>query len=203
MGNRAILIAKGNNNKGVYLHWNGGRDSIEAFLKYCELKGFRDFGDDYGMARFCQVVGNYFGGGLSIGIIDDPLNWCMVDNGVYIIEGWEIVGRKNFNGIEQMEYDLQEMLLEIDMAQPKRQQLGNYLTAREVKPKELKIGDRVAIMDISEMIEEFEVVGFGENRIINGTNVLGLPYINRFLNDGLYSENINNYLTGEFVRVIS
>ena len=31
MGNRAIIKAKGNDNKAVYLHWNGGRDSVEAF----------------------------------------------------------------------------------------------------------------------------------------------------------------------------
>ena len=33
MGNSAIIKAKNNDNKGVYLHWNGGRDSVEALLK--------------------------------------------------------------------------------------------------------------------------------------------------------------------------
>jgi len=56
MGNRALIKAKDNTNKAVYLHWNGGRDSVEVFLKYCELRKFRGFDDDYGMARFCQIV---------------------------------------------------------------------------------------------------------------------------------------------------
>lgn len=90
MGNRAFVTNK-DMELGVYLHWNGGRDSIEAFCKYCELRGFRD--DDYGMARFVQVVANYFGGCLSIGI--EPFKyWTMGDdNGLYVIDNWKIVGR--------------------------------------------------------------------------------------------------------------
>ena len=37
MGNRAVITTR-SKDIGVYLHWNGGRDSVEAFLKYCELK---------------------------------------------------------------------------------------------------------------------------------------------------------------------
>lgn len=92
MGNRAVITTKENwrnGGVGIYLHWNGGRDSVEAFLKYCELKGFRSpSSDSYGMARLCQVIGNFFGGGLSVGI--DTL-WHLdcdnFDNGVYIIDG--------------------------------------------------------------------------------------------------------------------
>ena len=42
MGNRAII--KGENmTSAVYLHWNGGRDSVEAFLEYCKIRGFDKF----------------------------------------------------------------------------------------------------------------------------------------------------------------
>ena len=44
MANRAVVTTKenmDNNGFGVYLPWNGGRDSVRAFLKYCELKGYR------------------------------------------------------------------------------------------------------------------------------------------------------------------
>ena len=58
MGNRAVITNKPNKgeiweeNIGIYLHWNGGRDSVEAFLKYCELRGFRATNrDNYGWAR--------------------------------------------------------------------------------------------------------------------------------------------------------
>ena len=45
---------------------------MTAFLEYCKLNDYRDFGgknaDGYGLARFCQVVSNFFGGTTSIGI---------------------------------------------------------------------------------------------------------------------------------------
>lgn len=54
MGNRAI-VKPIDMNIGVYLHWNGGPKSVEAFLTYCELKKYRSFGgsnaDGYGICR--------------------------------------------------------------------------------------------------------------------------------------------------------
>ena len=129
MGNRAVITTKenfNNNGVGVYLHWNGGRDSVQAFLKYCELKGYRDpVYDDYGWARLCQVIGNYFGGDTSIGINTcNNLDCDNYDNGVYIIRNWQIVDRKYFNGEEQDNYDLFDMVCNIDECQPTREQLG-------------------------------------------------------------------------------
>ena len=61
MGNRAVITTE-DKNIGIYLHWNGGRESIETFLAYCDMKGIRPFEiDNYGWARFCQVVGNFLG----------------------------------------------------------------------------------------------------------------------------------------------
>ena len=98
MGNRAVITTKEGyiiqeSNLGVYLHWNGGRDSVEAFLKYCELKGFRSPENDcYGWARLCQVIGNFFGGGNSVGIdVVENLDCNNFDNGVYIIENNTLV----------------------------------------------------------------------------------------------------------------
>ena len=128
MGNRAVITTKANmdnNGIGVYLHWNGGRDSVRAFLKYCELKGYRAPSDDnYGWARLCQVIGNFFGGSTSLGIDTvnnlDCNNW---DNGVYLIEGWEIVGRMYFEGEEQDEYDLVGMLKTINDSMPESERI--------------------------------------------------------------------------------
>lgn len=81
--------------------------------------------DNYGWARLCQVIGNFFGGVSSVGI--DTLNNLddnNLDNGTYIIEGWNIVGREYFDGEEQDRYDLYEMLCEIDQCQPQREQIG-------------------------------------------------------------------------------
>ena len=129
MGNRAVITTKENfenNGIGVYLHWHGGRDSVEAFLTYCDLKKYREPElDNYGWARLCQVIGNFFGGGLSLGIDTvNKLDCDNYDNGVYFIENWKIVGRKYFHGIEQDEFRLIDMLVEIDEKQPKDEQLG-------------------------------------------------------------------------------
>lgn len=101
MGNRAVItwskaedVSK-SREIGIYLHWNGGMDSVRAFLKYCELKGYRKPDqDDYGYARLCQVIGNYFGGTASVGI---DMCCCLDcdngDNGVYSVKaGTLLVG---------------------------------------------------------------------------------------------------------------
>lgn len=130
MGNRAVITTR-KRDLGLYLHWNGGRDSVEAFLRYCELRGFRcPEQDDYGWARLCQVVANFMGGnGLSVGILPYTTDEHMVaygdDNGVYVIEGWRIVDRVYpWEGFEEHEdYELGAMLLEIDASQPEDQRL--------------------------------------------------------------------------------
>lgn len=89
---------------GVYIHWNGGNDSVVPFCRACKEIGFRCPTDDfsYGVARFVQLVANFFGGcdDCSIGV--DTLNGLDTDNydnGVYIVgEGWEIVGREFSHG---------------------------------------------------------------------------------------------------------
>ena len=133
MGNRAVIttdrttpLVGDSNEIGVYLHWNGGRDSVEAFLAYCKLKGYRPpEKDNYGWARLCQVIGNFFGGETSIGIDKcNKLDCDNYDNGVYVIAGWEIVGRRYHDGPEQRGYDLFEMMVEIDEAQPEKERIG-------------------------------------------------------------------------------
>ena len=133
MGNRAVITNKTESKSykdseqiGVYLHWNGGRDSVEAFLKYCDLKGYRSpSNDSYGWARLTQVIANYFGGSTSLGLDQcKKLDCDNYDNGVYLIKGWEIIGREYHKGTEQKEYKLFEMLLDIDTKQPKGEQLG-------------------------------------------------------------------------------
>ena len=139
MGNRAIITTQNdfdNNGIGVYIHWNGGYDSVSAFLKYCELRGFRPpEEDDYGWARLCQIIGNYFGGDLSIGINTLnklPLRNC--DNGVYIIEKWKIIGRQyTYGKNEQMNYDLYDMVCAINKAQPRKDRLDKQIIKQILK----------------------------------------------------------------------
>lgn len=204
MGNRAVITTN-DKRMGVYLHWNGGRDSVEAFLKYCELQGYRAPSDDcYGWARLCQVIGNFFGGGLSVGIDTyDRLDTDNGDNGVYIIDGWRIVDREFMNYEEQSSYDLTEMLLSIDSCMPEKERLGaGYITAEEVDPSELNIGDVVYIRTHGGGMKHLRVVAFGDDMTVNGTNVLGVPMVILYgteIGDAKY--NINNYIRGT-VRAI-
>ena len=132
MGNRAVITTEENFEKksglGIYLHWNGGRDSVQGFLEYCRLRAFRrPENDDYGWARLTQVIGNFMGGdGCSVGIDDVKcLDMDNGDNGVYLMKGWKIVGRRFYDSTwEQNEYGLCEFLHYLDKAQPEDQQLG-------------------------------------------------------------------------------
>lgn len=214
MGNRAVITAskalsvKDSSDLGIYVHWNGGRDSVEGFLEYCKLQGFRspELDGSYGYARLLQVIANFFGsGGLSIGIGQccnlDCENW---DNGVYVIKNWKIVDRKYFDGSEQQEYKLEEMLVEIDERQPTDMQLGKqFLSAPVALVGTLKVGDRVFVQDFRGKYEIQEVVGIGENKVVNGTNVFGIPFVDIYQRGGDYSQNINNYLREDKYRVSS
>lgn len=113
MGNRAVIEFENVPGMGIYLHWNGGRDSVEAFLDVAKGYGIRD--DCYGVARLAQIIGNYFGGTLSLGVGPiDTLDCDNGDNGTYVVSDWKIVDRKYFDGgREQREYDHNEMVADV------------------------------------------------------------------------------------------
>ena len=122
MGNRAVITTRKDlKGIGVYLHWNGGRDSVEGFLTYCKIKGFRPpEHDNYGWAYLCMTIGNFFGGeGFSLGIdVASKLDCDNWDNGTYIIKDWKIIDRLYKRRREQEVYPLMDMLLSIDEKQP-------------------------------------------------------------------------------------
>jgi len=99
MGNRAVITTApySVSNVGIYVHGNGGRASIEGFLKAARELGYRDPAADpaYGLARLTQAIGAFFGGESSVGIgVVRDLDVNNGDNGTYVIgEGWEIVER--------------------------------------------------------------------------------------------------------------
>jgi hypothetical protein len=104
MGNRANIIFKSQNGElspCVYLHWNGGPESIMAFIAEMLRRNWTR--QDYAAARFCQIIGEYFSGigadrrddGHSLGVFNSPsaLDDATIkdlsgncDNGLYIIE---------------------------------------------------------------------------------------------------------------------
>lgn len=130
MGNRAVITwsdtkqPKTSSDLGIYVHWNGGIESIQAFLEYAEENGLPNPSHDeqYGLARMIQMIANYFGGFSSIGV--GPLkeldcdNW---NNGVFFCKGFKVVRRMYAPDREDVlstDKDLDCIKDEIYMAQP-------------------------------------------------------------------------------------
>lgn len=112
------------NKVGVYLHWNGGRASIEGFCEACRRMKFRGpASDSYGVARFVQVVANSFGNdGLSVGVNTLGKSDCdNYDNGVYVVDdNWDIIGREFAHG-EQNDYDVNEFANDVLARMPNKE----------------------------------------------------------------------------------
>lgn len=127
MGNRAVITTReqfDNDGIGVYVHWNGGVDSVIGFLEFCKRKGYRSPTNDpaYGFARLTQVIANWFNEGLSVGVGKlSELDCDNGDNGTYIIKDWEIVGKEydSWNDTYKVdEFDLEEIVSSINSCQP-------------------------------------------------------------------------------------
>lgn len=108
MGNRAVITIGQKFNPaaaGVYLHWNGGRASVEGFLKAARLLEYRSPAADpsYSFARLVAVITAFFPDGLSVGVgTCAQLDCDNGDNGTYLIgDDWQIVGRKYHAGPEE------------------------------------------------------------------------------------------------------
>lgn len=79
MGNRATVIFADPNFKkfsaAVYLHWNGGPESVYQFLDELDRRNVRA-DQDYECARFIQIVGEFMDqderSGLSLGVVNGP-----------------------------------------------------------------------------------------------------------------------------------
>lgn len=201
MGNRCIIKGE-NSNIGVYLHWNSGKKSVYSFLNYCKEKQYRDLSDGYGVARLCQVIGNYFGGTSSIGIEivnDDNLEEVTkhLDNGIYIINNnWEEI--KHIGNCYTEKYDENELLKSIDEAQPVKEQLGDYLFAEEVEAETLEVGDKIYYIDYNDELSIETVVG-----IKYGWNPYDIqPYMDKYHNQNNGKTlNPNNILKGKVRKV--
>lgn len=159
MGNRAVILEKGKE-EGIYLHWNGGRDSIEPMLFYC--KNFLKIrNSDYykpsaieklAFLSTCTGFQPYFYKKCTLGDVGD--------NGTYIINSnFEIVDRLYFDGKEQQIYNFVDFLIYLDENMPKSMQKGKeyifkYLASKEPSTldykklmQSLNVGDVVFYRD--------------------------------------------------------
>ena len=217
MGNRAI-VTTADAKVGVYLHWNGGRGSVEAFLAYCELKRYRPPSEDaaYGFARLAQVVGNFFGGTLSVGVIPydpDDESLAELDNGVYVIDGWRIAGRVKpaHDFLEQpARAPLPQMLHSIDARQPACEQLGAFIDAPVLTTDQIVCGDEVWVYDALRKVDGRCAAGYVPATVLamgagelNGMEVDGVPIVDLYVDGECTGEdNINNYLLEGSYRLI-
>ena len=123
MGNRAVITIKEKDTpqedwNSLYLHWNGGHDSVAPFLHVAKLYGIRCNSDSsYAIARLSQLIGNTLGGTLSLGVgAYKCLDTNNFDNGTYVIKHWEIVEREHLpyeDFEEQDEYVFDEFVKDI------------------------------------------------------------------------------------------
>lgn len=203
MGNRAQIIFEGNN-FGVYMHWNGGRDSVGPLLEYCSL--MNPYHATLQVETFLQVARNSFNVGE---IMETPKRITsstvvLEDNGTYVVNrSWQIIKRVKREGMkEQNSYDHDEMLLHIDQSQPKNLQLGKeYLLAKNVEAKDLRIGDKIFAFTLDSKPEICVVEGFGKHFTAEE-----IPYINKYPNqewEGRISINPNNYLKNKTYKTLS
>lgn len=106
MGNRATITLAPfkKTNPAIYVHWNGGRDSIEAFCEAAKLLKYRtpESDPDYALARMIGMICIYFDPtadtSIGVGKCGDLLS-AGDDNGCYVLGGnWEIVERRDAEG---------------------------------------------------------------------------------------------------------
>jgi len=101
MGNRGTVVFTDGEDRfspAIYLHWNGGPESVLAFLDELDRRGVRA-DQDYEAARFIVLVGQFFDhekiSTLSLGVVNGPasdsledlakIHTDLGDNGVYLV----------------------------------------------------------------------------------------------------------------------
>lgn len=103
MGNRAVIVFESMPTVGIYLHWNGGPESVLAFLEATKRRGARSPDDDatYGFARLVQTIADFMSQDgdyeLSIGV--GPLALLDTDNGdngtYWVGPDWKVIRREH------------------------------------------------------------------------------------------------------------
>ena len=99
MGNRAVINMV-DSDVAIYLHWNGGRGTVEPVLEVAKEYGLT--GDNAGMNDLYKMFHNMLSSDMTetayVGTIPEYNGTASGDNGVYIID-------KNFNIIDRLEFE--------------------------------------------------------------------------------------------------
>ena len=113
MGNRCVILSQ-DRTKGIYQHWNGGRDSIEPLLQIAkeEYELNKDNFDFEPFSAILEVSKKVFGGEPLT--LDSYENIKVGDNGIYVVNHkFRIIGREDFKYDEQDSHNPKRMELYI------------------------------------------------------------------------------------------
>ena len=96
----------------IYLHWNGGRDTVEPVLEVAKEYGLT--GDDTGMNDLYKMFHNMIASDMAetvyIGTVPEYNGSASGDNGTYIIDkDFNIIDRLDFERKEQQVYPFKEI----------------------------------------------------------------------------------------------
>src|ERR1039458_1401326 len=115
MGSRAVITFDKKptpDSLGIYLHWNGGPESVLAFLEAANQLNVRIGDDGYEFARVVQIIANFFGGTTSIGVGHlKTLDCGNGNNGLFIVSraGGKITIRQSKTGKTRSEEHTSEL----------------------------------------------------------------------------------------------
>ena len=134
MGNRAVIATRDfTTSPAIYLHWNGGPESVLAVLDAAKELGFRDPADDaaYGTAYLQALICMFFGDGTGTGILalrdSDTDNG---DNGVYRLgPGWTIKSRMHIPS----HADGSERAMKVDALSPDQRKKYDHIKAQVMR----------------------------------------------------------------------
>lgn len=207
MGNRALITGK-NSTVGIYLHWNGGMDSVVPFLKYASLHtplGLGMEARDGGLSTLVTIIDNFLGlGSATITTVNPEYleDYSPGDNGIYVVdENWDIVQRIDSpaTAMEQDSHDFSEMLEAIDNSQPDNTQLGKkFLESKIIPVEEVEVGMIVFKRGYNGW-EEHTVLSLGnpeESEKVPSLYPENSPYTGEYP-----AWNINGYIIDKEVRV--
>lgn len=104
MGNRAVIALESMPEVGIYVHWNGGLESVLAFLEATKQRGARSPGADgpYAFGRLAQTTADFFhrsdGELISFGVGPlDRIDCDNHDNGLYWIGNDWTISRREYS----------------------------------------------------------------------------------------------------------
>lgn len=189
MGNRAVITKLGSE-KGIYLHWNGGMDSVKPIVWFAH-----NFIKDEEELDAINSVCKFYGLNTCYDNVN-KLDCDNYDNGVYLVDNGEIIGRVYNHGEEQDNYDFNEFVCSLNESMPKcyrqdKEFLFQYLSSyklndkwgdvdKDAFDKNVKVGSYIYVEEDSIHKASFvKILGVRKSHeLINGVDYYGKFFYN-------------------------